>query len=125
MPARVTQCIIVPLGAASSLYPYSQRNRYLSWIKWTRDWKRRILIHTMKDRKSLGLRGAAMFGTAIGAVAAGAFAIGALAVGRFAIRRLLIESAEFKKLHVEDLVVTRIRASEVIVSDSLELPKGS
>jgi hypothetical protein len=76
----------------------------------------------MNDRTSMSFRGVAMIGTAIGAIAAGAFAIGALTVGRFAIRRLVVGRAELKNLVVEDLTVTRIRAAEVIVSDSLELP---
>ena len=52
----------------------------------------------------------------------GTFAIGALAIGRLAIRRLSVESAKFKSLEIQDLAVTRLRAAEVIVCDSLKLP---
>lgn len=72
--------------------------------------------------KSLGFRGAAMIATAIGAVAVGAFAIGALAIGRLAIRRVEVESAKFKSLEIDDLIVKRIRAADVTVSDSLKTP---
>ncbi|SRR5712692_7413170 len=72
--------------------------------------------------QSLGFRGVAMIATAIGAVAVGAFVIGALAIRRLAIRRVVIDSAEFKSLQIRDLTVTRLRAAEVTVSDSLKLP---
>jgi hypothetical protein len=78
----------------------------------------------LRSSKSLGFRAAAMIAAAIGAVAVGAFAIGALAIGRLAIRRVLVESAEFKSLTIQDLTVTRLRAAEVIVSDSLKAPTG-
>jgi hypothetical protein len=64
-----------------------------------------------------------MIGTAIGAVAVGAFAIGALAIGRLAIR-VVIDCAKLKSLEIQDLTVTRLRAAEVTVSDSLNLPGG-
>src|SRR5215471_16698858 len=72
--------------------------------------------------KRPGFRAVAMMATAIGAVAVGAFAIGALAIGRLAIRRLLVERVKFKSVEIDELSVTRLRAAEVIVSDSLELP---
>jgi len=56
-----------------------------------------------------------MIATAFGAV-------GALSIRRLAIRRILIESAEFKSLEIQDLIVTRLRAAEVTVTDSLTLP---
>jgi hypothetical protein len=71
---------------------------------------------------NLSLRGVAMMATAIGAIAVGAFAIGALAIGRLAVRRIIVESAKLKSVEIEDLTVTRLRAVEVTVSDSLELP---
>lgn len=43
--------------------------------------------------------------------------------GRLAIRRVAIESAALRSLHIEELTVTRLRAAEVTVSDSLELPE--
>jgi hypothetical protein len=81
----------------------------------------------MKDlhsSKNLGFSGVAMIATAIGAVAVGAFAIGALAIRRLAIGRVVIDSAEFKSPKIQDLTVTRLRAAEVNVSDSLNLPGG-
>jgi hypothetical protein len=41
-----------------------------------------------------------------------------------AIRRVVVGSVEFKSLKIQDLTVKRLRASEVIVSDSLELPES-
>jgi len=38
-----------------------------------------------------------------------------------AIRRVSIGSAEFKSLAIQELTVTRLRAAEVTVSDSLKL----
>ncbi len=67
-------------------------------------------------------RAVAMIATAVGAVAVGAFAIGALAIGRLAIRRIVIDSAELKNLRIEDLTVIRLRAAEVVITDSLEVP---
>ncbi len=48
-------------------------------------------------------------------------------IGRrpLAIRRLVIENAKFKSLEIQDLSVKRLRAAEVIVSDSLMLPLGN
>ena len=77
-----------------------------------------------RSSKSLGFRGLAMTATAIGAVAVGAFAIGALAIPRLAIRRVVVDSAKFKSLEIEELTVTRLRAAEVTVSDSLKLPES-
>ena len=70
----------------------------------------------------LRLNGVAAVATAVGAVAVGAFALGALVVGRLAIRRLAVERAAFKSLAIGDLTVDRLRAANIIVSDSLELP---
>jgi hypothetical protein len=72
--------------------------------------------------KRLGLGAMAMIATAAGAGAVGAFAIGALAIRWLAIQRVVIDAAEFKSPAIQDLPVTRLRAAEVIVSDSLNLP---
>ena len=72
--------------------------------------------------KRLTVRAVAMIATAVGAVAVGAFAIGALAIGRLAIRRIVIDSAQLKHFKIEDLTVTRLRAAEVTITDSLEAP---
>jgi hypothetical protein len=82
----------------------------------------------MKDQHSSqnpNFRGVAMIATAIGAVAVGAFAIGALAIGRLAIRRIVIDSAKLKSLEIQDLTVTRLRAADVTVSGSLNLPESN
>jgi hypothetical protein len=87
---------------------------------------REIAGEYMKDlnrSKRQDLRGLAVIATAIGAVAIGAFAIGALSIRRLAIRRVFIECGEFKTLAIQDLTVTRLRAAEVTVSDSLKLPE--
>ena len=76
-----------------------------------------------RNSKSLGFHGVAMIATAVGAVAVGAFAIGVLAIGRLAIRRVVIESAELKSLQIQDLTVKRLRAAEITVSESLQLPE--
>ncbi|HEY2712942.1 MAG TPA: hypothetical protein VGI60_10535 [Chthoniobacterales bacterium] len=73
-----------------------------------------------QSRNDLGLRGAAIVRTAIGAVALGALAIGAVAIGaltigRLVIRRLTIEKADLRSLEVRDLTVT----------GSLRLPEDS
>jgi hypothetical protein len=60
---------------------------------------------------------------AIGALAVGACAIGALAIGRLAIGQLVVKRGGFKSLHVEELTVTRLRASEITVTNALELPQ--
>ncbi len=73
----------------------------------------------LRGSESLSFRGVAMIATAIGAVAVGAFAI-----GRLVIRRLSVENAKFKSLEIDDLTVTRLRAAEVTVSHSLDLPGG-
>ena len=39
--------------------------------------------------------------------------------------RVLVESAEFKSLEIQDLTVTRLRAAEVTVSDSLKVPESN
>ncbi len=74
------------------------------------------------NSKPLGFRGVAMIATSVGAIAVGAFAIGALAIGRLAVRRVVVENAKFKSIEIDDLIVKRIRAAEVTVSDSLEVP---
>ena len=76
----------------------------------------------LASSKRLTVRAVAMIATAVGAVAVGAFAIGALAIGRLAIRRIVIDNAELKNLKIEDLTVTRLRAAEVTITDSLEVP---
>ena len=79
----------------------------------------------MKDlhsSKGPGFRGMAMIATAIGAVAVGAFAIGALTILRLSIRRVLIENTQFKSHEIQDLTERRLRAAEIIVSDSIEFP---
>ena len=68
----------------------------------------------MKDQpnsRDLGLRGVATIAGAMGAVVIGAFAIGALMIRRLAIQGL------------EELTVTRLRAADVAVSDTLKLPE--
>jgi hypothetical protein len=52
-------------------------------------------------------------------------AIGALAIGRLAIKRIAIENTKLAHVEIRDLVVTRVHAREVIVSDSLQLPGSS
>lgn len=80
-------------------------------------------MHDTDISNSSSARSGAMIGLAIGAVAVGAFAIGALAIRRLAIRRLLVGSAELQSLRIDDLVVTRIHAGEIIASDSLTVPR--
>src|SRR5208283_130030 len=77
------------------------------------------------DVKHSGSSGVALIGLAIGAVAVGGFAVGAFVIGRLVIRRVSIESAKFKSLQIQDLTVTRLRAAELVVSDSLKLPESS
>jgi len=83
----------------------------------------------MKDKLETNRAGSrdssSMLGLAVGAVAIGALAIGALAIGRLAIRRLLIGGAKFKSLHLGELTVTRLRVSDVVVSESLRLPPSA
>jgi len=62
-----------------------------------------------------------MIATSVGAVAVGAFAIGASAIGRLAVHRVVVENAKFKSIEINDLIVKRIRAAEVTVSESLEV----
>src|SRR5580704_18077473 len=76
---------------------------------------------TMKRNETLSLRRLALIATSIGTLTVGVFAIGALAIGRLAIRRVRIESAQLKSLEIGELTVSRLRARQVIVSDSLEL----
>ena len=52
------------------------------------------------------------------------FAIGALAIGRLAICRVLVESAEFQSVTIQHLTLTRLRAAEIIVSDSILRRRG-
>lgn len=81
---------------------------------------------TAQDSKTTeGSRGLALFAAAIGAIAVGAFAIGALAIRRLTIREIVIEKARFKSLEIQDLSVKRLRAAEVAVSDSIQLPEGN
>ena len=85
-------------------------------------WK--VRMSEDRNQQSLGLRGAAIIGAAIGALAVGAFAIGALAIRRLAIQRVAVERAKFKSLEIEELTVKHLRAGDVTVSGSIELPKG-
>jgi hypothetical protein len=48
-------------------------------------------------------------------------AAGALTIRHLAIRRASTENAELESLELQDLTVTRLRAAEVTVSDSLKL----
>jgi hypothetical protein len=73
----------------------------------------------------LRYRDLALMAAAAGAVAVGAIAIGALAIGRLAIRNAVVGSAKFKSLKIEDLTVARLRAGEVTVSGSLNLPAAN
>jgi len=68
---------------------------------------------------------AALVAMAVGAVAVGAFAIGALAIGRLVVRRITVDSAKFKSLEIEELVVTRLRAGEVVVADSSSFQRNN
>jgi hypothetical protein len=84
----------------------------------------------VRSLRSLGLGGAAVgaiaLGTvALGAVAVGAGAIGALTIWRLAIRRMAVDRASFRALDIHELTVTRIRAGDITVSRSLELPGGA
>ena len=82
-----------------------------------------------RSKPELGLRGVAIIGAAFGAVAVGAFAVGAFAIGALAIRRLAIQSvavgrARLKSLEVDELTVKQLRAGDVTVTGSLELPES-
>jgi len=68
---------------------------------------------------------ALLIAIAVGAAAVGAMAIGALIIGRLSIRRVRIDRADLKSLAIDDLTVTRLRAREVTVIESIELPEGS
>lgn len=77
---------------------------------------------TSPQLREVALKAAAAGAFAAGAIAVGALAIGALAIGRLAIRRIVAGSAEFKSVKIHDLIVARLRAGDVTVSDSLKLP---
>jgi hypothetical protein len=62
---------------------------------------------------------------ALGFVAAGSVAIGALAIRRLAIRQLAVDRAALKSLTIGTLTVKHLRAGDVTVSGSLELPPAS
>lgn len=64
----------------------------------------------------------ALIATAIGATAIGAFAIGALAIGRLLIRNLSVDRAKLCHLEIGDLDMSRLRARNLVVTDSLEIP---
>lgn len=79
-------------------------------------------------KRSVKLKSAANPGAqipvgALGALAIGASAIGTLAIGRLAIGRMRVGRAKFKSLEIGELTVKRLRVSEVVVSDSLKLPR--
>jgi hypothetical protein len=78
----------------------------------------------LRSGSSITLPKIALIATAIGAVAVGAFAIGALAIGRLAIRLLAIENGRFKSLEIDDLIVKRLHAAEVNVTESLKFPSN-
>jgi hypothetical protein len=78
-----------------------------------------------QSSKKLSFRGVARIAAAIGAAAVGAFAIGAFTIRQLTIRRVLVGGAEFKSLEIQDLFGTRLRAAEVNVSDSLQLPASN
>jgi hypothetical protein len=82
-------------------------------------------VKGIRKSESAGMRGVAIMAAAIGATAVGALAIGALAIGRLAIGHVAVGSVKLKKLEIEELTVRRLRAGEVIVSESLELPEGN
>jgi hypothetical protein len=86
--------------------------------------KQEALMKDQHNSRKQRISGVALIATACGAVAVGAFAIGALAVGRLAIGCLTIDSAKLKSLEIGDLTVKRLRAAEIAVSDSLELPES-
>ena len=75
------------------------------------------------DSKALGFGGMAILASAIGAVAVGAVAIGVFSIRRLAIRRVAIDIGELKSLHIQDLTVGRLHATEVTVSESLKVPR--
>ena len=80
--------------------------------------------------ESLGVRkvvlGAAAAGAfAMGAIAFSALAIGALAVGRMALGRVAVGKTKFKSLELDDLTMKRLRASEISITDSLDLPSSA
>lgn len=77
--------------------------------------------HNSQKQKMSGI---ALIVTAFGAVAVGAFAIGALAIGRLAVGRVTIDRAKLKSLEIGELTVKRLRAAEIIVSDTLDLPES-
>ena len=81
------------------------------------------LMNDKIKSQSLQLPGVAIIGTAFGAMAIGAFAVGTLAIGRLAIRRLFVNRVKFKSLEIEELIVRRIHADEVVIHDSLRLPR--
>lgn len=83
--------------------------------------------HDNKSAKAAAIGASAVGAVAVGsiafgAIAVGAIAVGALAIGRLFIRRLGADYVRFKTLEIEELKVTRIQASEIVVHSSLELP---
>jgi hypothetical protein len=68
---------------------------------------------------------ALLIAMAAGAAAVGALAIGALIIGRLSIRRVSIDRADLKSLAIDDLTVTHLRAREVTVIESIQLPERS
>jgi hypothetical protein len=75
-----------------------------------------------ESSKSMSLGGLTMIATAMGAVAVGAFAIGAFAIGRLAVGRLVVGNVKFKSVEIETLSVSRLRAADVTVTNSVKLP---
>jgi hypothetical protein len=68
--------------------------------------------------------GAFVGAVALGSVAVGAFAVGALVVGRLLIRHLRVDRGSFKSLDIQELTVRRLRAAEMTVTQTLQLPDG-
>ena len=111
---------LLDLEACASTHRLIQRWRSIGLPAWGEGMK-----GLFYSSKSLSFRWVAIMATAIGAGAVGAFAIGALAIGRLKIRRVLIDRAEIKSLEIQDLTVRLLRAADVNVSDSLNLPGGN
>jgi hypothetical protein len=99
-----------------SLYTYKMSRRYQRS-------QNTVMKRSIESKPYRGLtatRGIAAAAGAVGAMAIGAFAIGALAIGALAIRKLLVGRAVFKSLHIEELAVTHLRVSELIIDQGGE-----
>ena len=58
------------------------------------------------------------------ALAAGTIAFSAFVIGWLAIRKLVIEKAEVNSLTINDLIVKRLHAREIVMCDPLPLPEA-